>query len=114
MTALTNTAIAALKPGQELKDDRVPDLSVRANATAKSFMLYYRTKGHVVRRPKIGSTDVLGIAEAREIARGLLAQVAAGGDPVADRRAIRDDPTLDDLWTKVEQEHYTDATAWGR
>ena len=88
--ALTNTAIDALQPGQRLKDDRVPGLEVRANAGGKSFMLYYRTRTGIVRRPKIGNYPVLTLAAAREIARGLLAQVAAGGDPSRERQAQRD------------------------
>lgn len=112
MTTLTNTAIAALSSGQQLKDDRVPGLSVRAHATGKSFVLYYRTKGGIERRPKIGDAAVLGIADAREIARGYLAQVAAGGDPVADRAAAKADLTLDQLWARVAREYYCKPKGW--
>src|SRR6185312_15255944 len=111
---LTNTAIDALQPGQRLKDDRVPGLEVRANAGGKSFMLYYRTRTGIVRRPKVGNYPVLTLAAAREIARGLLAQVAAGGDPSRERQAQRDAPDLDALWARCEAEHYSQEKKWGR
>ena len=102
---LTNTAIEALRPGHEIKDDKVPGLSVRAHPTGKSFMLYYRTKLGVVRRPKIGAWGVLSIAQARDIARRMLAQVAAGNDPVGQREAVQREPKMDDLWRRVEMQH---------
>lgn len=109
---LTNTAIEALRPGHEIKDDKVPGLSVRAHPTGKSFMLYYRTKLGVVRRPKIGAWGVLSIAQARDIARGMLAQVAAGNDPVGQREAVQREPKMDDLWRRVEMQHYTAEAGW--
>lgn len=109
---LTNTAINALQSGQELKDDQVPGLTVRAHAAGKSFMLYYRTKMGVVRRPKIGAWGVLSIAQAREIARSMLTQVAAGVDPVAAREAAAREPTMDDLWRRVEVQHYSREKGW--
>jgi integrase len=108
---LTNTAIDALKPGHELKDDRVPGLSVRANGSSKSFLLYYRFKGQP-RRPKIGAWGVLSIADARTLARGMLARVAAGEDPSADRQRERLDPILNDLWDRCEIEHWCRGKSW--
>lgn len=113
---LTNTAIEALTPGQELKDDKVPGLSVRANASGKSFMLYYRVKAGpetgTPRRPKIGSWGVITLAQAREIARVMLADVAAGKDPVAERERGRAAPTMDDLWARCEGEVWHRGKAW--
>lgn len=114
MTALTNTAVEALLPGDELKDDRVPGLSVRCRATKRSFMLYYRTKTGIPRRPKIGDYGVLSIAMAREVARTMLAKVAAGEDPVADRQAARQEPVLNDLWDRCEREHWCNGKGWDR
>lgn len=110
---LTNTAIAALQPGAELKDDRVPGLSVRANRSGKSFMLYYRFRGQP-RRPKIGDCAVLSITEARGIAKQMLADVAAGIDPSAERQRERHDPTMNDLWDRCEKEHYNRGKQWDR
>jgi len=79
MKTLTNTAIDALKPGGELKDDRVPGLSVRAHKSGKSFMLYYRTRGGVTRRPKLGDCAIMSLSDARDLAKNWLGQVSAGG-----------------------------------
>jgi integrase len=108
-SALTNSAIAALKPGGVLRDDRVPGLMVRARANSKSFHLYYRTAAGEERRPKIGDAARLGLSDARDIARRWLAQVANGGDPSADRKAKRHEPaapTMDDLWQRCLLTHY--------
>ena len=103
---LTESANAKLKPGNELKDTKVIGLSVRANRSRKSFLLYYRTKDGKVRRPKIGDCGAIVLADARSIARNILAKVAAGGDPAADRDASRKEPTLTDLWDRCEREHW--------
>jgi integrase len=114
VTALTNTAIDAMLPGAELKDDRVPGLSVRAHGSGKSFMLYYRNLAGRPRRPKIGDCGVLSLAEARNIARGILARVRAGDDPSAERVLSRTDPTVDELWDRVEREHYNRGKTWDK
>lgn len=111
---LTNTAIEALKPGQSLKDDRVPGLSIRAHATGRSWMFYYRTKTGIERRPKIGSYPLIKISAARDLARKFLSDVAGGGDPVLDRKIERDAPTMDQLWKRVEEEHYNSGKEWDK
>lgn len=105
---ITKSAIDALKAGGVLRDDRVPGLQVRARASTKSFMLYYRTRTGGERRPRIGDATVLSVADARAIARGLLTRVAAGEDPSADREAERTAATMDDLWQRCAIEHYWD------
>lgn len=112
MRGLTNTAIDALPVGAELKDDRVPGLCVRANQGGKSFLLYFRTKTGQVRRPKIGDTKQVSISDAREIARQMLAQVAAGQDPVAERQIARGEPTVSDLAARCEREIYHGEKRW--
>lgn len=102
---LTNAAINKLAVGQELKDDRIPGLSVRRNAGGFSYLIYYRTKAGIQRRPKIGEYPVIKIDEARAIARDMLVRVANGEDPSA-MAAADEDPTMNDLWDRVEREHY--------
>ena len=51
----------------------------------KTFVVQYRAH-HASRRMTIGRADVLTVNVARERARELLARVALGGDPLADRR----------------------------
>lgn len=111
---LTNTGIDAMGPGERLKDDRVPGLEVRCHKSGKSFLLYYRTRTGIARRPKLGNyPEPLSIAKARDIARDMLAKVAAGQDPVAERNTARGEPTMDDLAERCGREHYN-TTEWDR
>lgn len=112
---LTNSAIAAMLPGDELKDHLVPGLSVRCHGAGRSFMLYYRTKTGRVRRPKLGDCSVLSLADARDLARDWLGRVAKGEDPAGAQAASRDEPTMDELWHRCEREHWTDTTkGWAK
>lgn len=111
---LTNTAIHALQPGQSIKDDAVDGLHVRAYPRYKSFFLYYRTKAGKERRPKLGEVGILTLAQARDIARGMLADVAQGRDPVAEHRQARHAPTMDELWTRCEREQWNHGRPWDR
>lgn len=113
MTSLTNTALDAMATGDELKDDRVPGLSARCHKSGVSFLLYYRTRDGIPRRPKLGSYPLMTLSQAREIARNMLAKVADGRDPVAERNTARGEPTMDDLAERCEREHYT-TTDWHR
>lgn len=113
MTTLTNTALDAMQDGAEVKDDRVPGLSARRHKSGVSFMLYYRTRDGIPRRPKIGNYPLLPLSQAREIARNMLAKVADGRDPVAERVVARNEPTMDDLAERCEREHYH-TTEWHR
>src|SRR5262245_2068826 len=54
----------------------------------RSWVAQYR-RGLVSRRLRLGSVGVRSPQGAREAARQVLAKVALGGDPVADRRAAR-------------------------
>lgn len=106
---LTDSAVKALQPGCVVNDAVVTGLHVRcSSAGIKSFYLFYRTKLKDARRPKIGDCDVLTIARARDIARGMLAQVAEGKDPAAERDKLRDEPTVQEFWDKqVWPDHYS-------
>lgn len=109
---LTNTAIEALAAGGEIRDDRVPGLSVRAHKDGKSFLLYYRTKTGIQRRPKVGDCALMSLSDARGIAKSMLLQVAAGGDPVAERASARAEPDLGALWERCERDYYNRGRSW--
>lgn len=111
---LTNTAIDALPLGAIVRDDLIPGLHVKASKKAKSFYLYFRTKAGVERRPKLGDYGIISIAQARDIAREMLAAVAYGGDPMADRAKVKAEPTMDALWAHMEKEHYNQGRQWDR
>lgn len=79
-------------------------LKVMPNGT-RSFFLFYRTKDHKQRKPKIGTYPGLKPERARQIAQDWLAEVSAGGDPSATRQAQRaslGDGTLKELFNSYK------------
>jgi integrase len=112
MSRLTNQTIVALKgeaKRYDVSDDGgVPGLAIRVAPTGrKSWNFRYRTQLGKQRRVTLGqfgSKTGLGLKDARDMARGILADVARGDDPALAkqeaRRAekTRDLKTLADLW----------------
>jgi integrase len=84
--------MAALKPRPspyDTRDAEVAGLVVRTQPSGrKVFNLRYRTSGGAQRTIRLGPV-ALGIAQARKLAIARLAEIAAGGDPAAARRAAR-------------------------
>ena len=111
---LTDSAIKSAEPGDILRDNVVQGLQVRVRGACKSFYLYYRTKIGVERRPKLGDVGILTISSARDIARDMLTQVAAGRDPQAERKIARGEPTLNELWDRCEKEHWNRGRTWDK
>jgi integrase len=99
--------------GATLKDDRIRGLEVRRHAAGWSWLVYYRAAG-VVRRPKIGDYPSLTVAQARDVARKLLARVAGGEDPSQARTVALASPNMRALWERCEREHYDQSKKWGR
>lgn len=67
----------------------------------KTFLFSYRTGDHVQRKPRIGDFPAMKPEAARAIALQWKAEVAAGGDPSAERRAkrtLRGKGTLSDIF----------------
>lgn len=86
------TAVANLKPGEELWDDSVSGLFARGGAKASRFILRYRAPGKKgYRKLAIGSTLGYTVAEAREAAIGFLRMVDRGIDPLDARDAEREE-----------------------
>lgn len=112
--ALTSSAIDAMAVGARLKDDRVQGLEVRRHKTGTSFLLYYRTRTGIARRPKIGAYPTLSIAQARGIASGWLVRVAAGEDPSLSDTAARDAPDMNALWARCEMDVWNKGKQWDR
>lgn len=94
---LTPAAARDLQPGQILRDHEVRGLMLRAGARSKTWLLNYRAPDGTERRPKLGDFPTLPLSAARDAARALLLQVAAGRDPSAERTALRAEPTVADL-----------------
>lgn len=82
----------ALQPGDraEIRDDDVSGLILRVAANGKaSWFLRTRTQDGKQTRPKLGDYPGMGLSAARVEARKVLAQIQAGGDVVAEKRAKR-------------------------
>jgi len=83
---LTTKAIRALKPQEtqyEIVDGHVPGLRLRISQDGtKTFTLLYRHRGKR-RRIKLGRFPEIGLAEARQHAYSVLAEIRLGDDPRA-------------------------------
>ena len=93
---LSSSALSAAQPGDILRDASVHGLHAKVSARGKGFFLYFRTKAGAERRPKLGDFPTMSVAAARIRARDMLLEIAAGGDPIAERKSERDAPTVGD------------------
>lgn len=107
---ITPTLIKSLRPGEVVRDTLIPGLHIKGHKTGQSWMLYYRSKEGIKRRPKLGDSQVLTLAQARDIARTMLAQIAAGQDPSQENR----EPTVDELWERVVLACYASGKQWDK
>ena len=88
MPTITEAVVKTARPGF-LRDDRLIGFGLRTTpARVKSFIVEARVAG-CPRRFAIGRADRLTVAEAREQARKLLAEMAQGKNPQLRRRAQR-------------------------
>jgi len=99
------TQIKTATEGDLLKDDEVRGLELRVRGGRKAFFLYYRTKAGQRRRPKVGDFPAFTIQQAREVARGWLVEVAKGGDPSQENKALRASETVAALADRYVAEH---------
>lgn len=90
---LTIRSINDIEPGERdviVWDSEIPGFGLKVTPRGKrSFLLFYRTSDHTQRKPVIGSYPAIKPEIARGIAQDWLAQVRAGGDPSAERKAGR-------------------------
>ena len=91
--------------GDVLRDAKMPGLHLRFFAHSASYYYRYRTRGGIERRPKLGGHPLLSITQARELARALMLEVAAGHDPRVDRRASMAEPTMTALCEQYMREY---------
>jgi integrase len=99
---LDSKSVAALKLGGKVDaihfDDALPGFGYRQRLGARgrvlrSWVVQYRRAGGS-RRVLLGSADVLSAEQARKEAKRILAQVALGADPQADKADRRDKDKL--------------------
>ena len=91
--------VRALGPGREVWDAAVPGFGARRQkGEAVGYVLLYRTRQGRSRRYTIGRHGAPWTPEtARDEARRLLAAVAAGRDPAAEKKAAREAMTVAEL-----------------
>lgn len=97
----------------------VKGLHVRVSMSGeRAFYFYYRTKGGVQRRPKIGSFGEITLAEARKRAKALSDIVALGGDPKGQWDEQKKELTTNELFELAWEKHWSQAryieSGWGR
>jgi Arm DNA-binding domain len=106
LTDKTIRTLAAPASGNRITYDAdIAGFGVRTTAAgAKSFILNYRADGRE-RRITIGSFPDWTVAAAREHARSLKRRIDIGDDPMADRHAKRQAPTIAALADRYMAEH---------
>lgn len=84
------------------RDPKVKGLHIKTSrAGVESWYLFYRTKGGVQRRPKLGLVANLSLTQAREMSREWLYQVSLGEDPSIKRRQEVSEPTCQEYFDKL-------------
>jgi integrase len=102
---IVRTALPPARGQSMIWDATVKGFALRiTSAGAKSFVLDYRTEGRQ-RRITIGSWPDWTVAAARETAKTMKREVDGGHDPMGERHARREAPTVRDLWERYERDH---------
>lgn len=103
--ALARKALPPARGQTLIWDTEVKGFALRiTTAGAKAFVLDYRAEGRQ-RRITIGSWPDWTVAAARETAKTMKREVDHGHDPMGERHAQREAPTVKELWERYEQEH---------
>ena len=102
---ISKRTVDALKSSEKtckMYDTEISGFSVRIYSTGRrAFFLRYRVgggRGAKIREPKIGDYGQITADQARAIAKDWSAIIRQGGDPAADREALRNNPTMSDLF----------------
>ncbi|MFD1156950.1 site-specific integrase [Roseovarius aestuarii] len=109
---LTKRTIDGLSPEDKqypIRDSDIPGFSLRVYPNGrKAFFFRYRVgggRGAKIREPRIGDFGSLTADQARNIAKDWTAIVRQGGDPMGDRQAQRDTPTMAELFERYLNDH---------
>src|SRR5512134_776593 len=103
--ALVRKALPPTRGQTMIWDTEVKGLGLRITpAGSKAFVLDYRAEGRQ-RRITIGSWPDWTVAAARESAKAMKREVDHGSDPMGERQAQREAPTVKELWERYEREH---------
>lgn len=110
MPKLTKSNLDRLtaEPGKDafLWCSEVPGFGVRAQPGGrKTYLVRYRTQTGTQRKMTLARCCDMPPEKARELARKVFGDVAAGRDPAADRRDAREAPTMADLWDRYLRDY---------
>lgn len=101
MPKLSKSLISGLNPTDQdavVWDTSLPGFGVRAKATGvKTFIVQYRNRSGRSRRLSLGVLGKVTLDQARKEAVKLMGQIAAGEDPVEERRVQRKSETVSQL-----------------
>ena len=109
---LTKSVVDGLKPEHNtyiVRDAEVPGYSVRVYPSGRRAFFYrYRVgggRGAQIREPRIGNYGELTPDQAKKIAKDWAARARQGRDPMAERQAERNAPTMSELFDRYLSEH---------
>lgn len=112
MAKLTKRVVEAVESADKplyLWDDQLAGFGVKVLPNGqRRYLLKYRVGGGrkaPQRWLMIGTHGAITADQARDIAQQALAAVARGEDPQAQRTAIREAPSVRDLWARYEADH---------
>lgn len=105
----TKTALLALAPAEDGKrqtvyDTQIPKLALRLTGTGcKTFYVIKRT-GSTMAWLRLGTFPEMTVEQARTDATLILGEFAAGANPAKARRAIRGEPTFQEIFERFLKE----------
>jgi integrase len=103
--ALVRKALPPARGQAMIWDTEVKGFALRITPSgAKAFVLDYRAEGRQ-RRITIGAHPDWTVAAARDAAKAMKREVDHGADPMGERQAQREAPTVMELWERYEREH---------
>lgn len=83
-------------------DAKIQGLQIRVSSTGiKTFSVYRRMKGGQPERVTLGRFPAMTVEQARKQASAINAEIEAGANPAAVRRAIREEPTFAEMLAEM-------------
>lgn len=91
----------------------MPGLQLRVTAAGvKSFSVYRRLKGGGPERVTLGRFPSMTVEQARKAAAAVNAEIEAGANPAATKRAFKAEPTLAEFFSEYGTRHGEKKLAW--